>query len=130
MKCSYKSDPSILTEIRKDVRNFLQNKSDADTVSNVVIAINEACMNIIQHANDGKYKGNIELILSVSGSKFEVCIEDDASLINPELLKGRDIDVIEPGGLGLFFMNDIMDTVEFDIGSNNKGNKLTMVKSI
>ena len=127
---SYISDPSLLVNIRKDLRQALSEVINESLASNIVIAVNEACMNIMQHANNGAYKGLIDLHLHITDNEVVINIKDEADPVDPETLKGRALDVIEPGGLGLHLMNDIMDSVKFVGNSDRKGNKLIMTKAI
>jgi anti-sigma regulatory factor (Ser/Thr protein kinase) len=53
-------------------------------------------------------------------------LEDEGVAVDPAKLKGRALEDIRPGGLGLHFMRQSMDEVEF---SRKHGrNQLRMVK--
>ena len=57
---------------------------------------------------------------------LEVIIEDSGIAVDPKKLQGRPLEEIRPGGLGLHFMKQSMDVVEFR--RNNGKNLLRMVK--
>jgi len=48
-----------------------------------------------------------------TGDGFEVLLTDRGPAVDPSKLKGRRLDEIKPGGLGLHFIRQSMDVVEF-----------------
>jgi anti-sigma regulatory factor (Ser/Thr protein kinase) len=57
---------------------------------------------------------------------LEIVLQDSGEAADPKKLRGRPLDEVRPGGLGLHFMRQSMDEVEF---SRKKGkNLLRMVK--
>ena len=100
----------------------------------VVLAADEALTNIIRHA----YHGDAERPIQVSFRRIrvprdgksrdalEIVLEDRGAKVNPKKMCGRALEDVRPGGLGLHFMRESMDTVEF---SRKKGrNLLRLVK--
>ena len=63
---------------------------------------------------------------SQSGDALEIVLEDSGVTANPEKMCGRALEDIRPGGLGLHFIRECMDTVEFS--RNNGRNQLRLVK--
>jgi anti-sigma regulatory factor (Ser/Thr protein kinase) len=47
-------------------------------------------------------------------SVFEVVLRDYGQKCDPKKLKGRELEDIKPGGLGLFFIRQAFDEVIFD----------------
>ena len=100
----------------------------------VVRAVDEALTNIIRHA----YRGNPEQPIDASfhridapkdcqsGDALEIVLEDNGVTPNPEKMCGRALEDVKPGGLGLHFIRQSMDTVEFT--SSNGRNQLRLVK--
>ena len=131
MQKVYHSDSLSLKLIRSDIKDFLS-KHQVDDVDAgyIIIALNEACMNIIQHANDGQYDGDIVVNVTLLDDSVSIEIIDQARTVKANKLIGRDITNIEPGGLGIHLMKDIMDTVEYSSIDNNQGNRLLMTKKI
>jgi anti-sigma regulatory factor (Ser/Thr protein kinase) len=97
-------------------------------------AVDEALTNIVRHSyrnrpdqpiamyfrkahrrQDGQVQQGLEILLCDRGPAVEAC-----------KLQGRSLDEIRPGGLGLHFIRQAMDTVEF----TRKGptNRLRLVK--
>jgi sigma-B regulation protein RsbU (phosphoserine phosphatase) len=104
--------------------------TDAGLANNIVLAVNEACMNIIQHAaaGDGGTQVSVELLRQGGTLIFHVL--DNAAPIDVSSCEPRDLDDVRPGGLGVHFMREIMDQVEFLPPPAGFGNFLRMKKSM
>jgi len=107
--------------------------SEADCRA-VVLAVDEALTNIIRHAYLGDSERPIEVSfrrihLPLNGKSrdaLEIVLEDRGAKANPKKLCGRALEDVRPGGLGLHFIRESMDTVEF---SRRWGrNQLRLVK--
>lgn len=96
----------------------------------LVLAVNEACMNIIQHAYREKTPGKqIRLHLAREPGLLRFIIEDDAPCIDPCCVKPRELSDVRPGGLGVHFIREIMDEMQFH-ACGTRGNRLELVKRI
>ncbi len=100
----------------------------------IVRSVDEALANVIRHAYEGREGLPIELdcrrLWSGGDSSVpygvEIVIKDTGLPAKPEKLRSRPLDEIRPGGLGIHFMKQSMDIVEF---SREDGkNLLRMVK--
>jgi serine/threonine-protein kinase RsbW len=103
---------------------------DENAVFHVQMAVDEACTNIIEHAYGGEGEGHIALTCRIAPGELTVTIRDhgrafDPSGVPPPKL-GNVVEDVEVGGLGLYFMRQVMDEVHFKFGRN--GNELVMVK--
>lgn len=98
----------------------------------VQLAVDEACTNIIEHGYGEEKNGEIALCCEFAEGDFVVTIRDNARLFEPDAVPSPDItcslDKRKKGGLGLYFMRQLMDEVSFHFDA--EGNKLTMVKRI
>lgn len=99
----------------------------------VVLAVDEALTNIIRHAYLGDPERTIEATFhrihvqgEGAGDALEIVLEDSGVIAKPEKMCGRALEDVRPGGLGLHFIRESMDTVEFS-RSNGK-NQLRLVK--
>ncbi len=101
-----------------------------DIIPDIVLAVDEACQNVIRHAYDGRTDGEIEVALYSDGGSLIIEISDQAPHIDPATIKHRDLDDIRPGGLGTYLMEETMDLVQYRPVAENKGNILRMVKTI
>jgi serine/threonine-protein kinase RsbW len=99
----------------------------------VQLAVDEAATNIIQHGYGDTVQGDIELGCSTSGDQFVITLRDRGRRFNPHDVPAPDItsplEERQPGGLGLYIMSRLMDTVTFDF-DDKAGNLLTMIKRI
>lgn len=96
----------------------------------LVLAVNEACMNVIQHAYQGDEHGEIILEMLNNEGRLHFRLVDNAKPIDLTSVKPRDLDDIRPGGLGTHFINEIMDECDRGHLDEGKGNYLKMTKKI
>ena len=54
-------------------------------------------------------------------------IEDNGIKSDPESMKGRDLDDLKPGGLGIHFIKKVFDVFELD-SRKKDGNRLRLIK--
>lgn len=101
-----------------------------DLGEKLVIAVNEACMNVIQHAYKGNDSG--EIILQILNNKSQIVFRlmDFAEPIDLDSVKPRRLDEVRPGGLGVHFIREIMDDCEMGHLEKGTGNYLEMRKKI
>ena len=123
--------PERLSLVRALVKETTENIGcGKDLTEKLVIAVNEACMNIIQHAYKGDESGEIIFEMLNNEKELYFRLVDYAEPIDLGSVKPRDLNDIRPGGLGTHFIAEIMD--EHDIGhlDEGKGNYLEMKKKI
>ena len=124
------------------VREFLHNaikRSLLPTkdVNKVVLAVDEAVANTMQHGYEGREPGSVEVLIEADSQRFTVRIRDNGISYDPAAgsKKNESIDLpahIASGnkrGLGLFIMRKVMDEVRY---TSREGdiNELTLVKYI
>lgn len=123
--------PERLTLVRAIIQRAAELSGCSNELAqNLVIATNEACMNIIQHAYKGDIHGQFTVEMSRSGTSLRFRLEDHAALIDLARVKPRALDDVRPGGLGVHFIREIMDTCEIGHLANGCGNYLEMIKNI
>lgn len=129
------SDPSLLCVVRGAMERLTETFGfEAAESRSITRAVDEAITNIMRHAYGNKPKQPIEVIISrvkkgapgVRADGFEVLLCDQGPAINPAKMRGRPLDEIKPGGLGLHFIRQSMDVVEFKRGRGT--NLLRLVK--
>ena len=122
------SHPKYLALVRAvTVKMGVQNKVDDTVIRHMEHAVDEACSNVIKHAYAGDPNKQIEVTLTVSPEAFEVIIEDSGVKADVASIKGRRLDDIRAGGLGVHLIKRACDIVEFD-EKKKKGNRLRLVK--
>lgn len=130
--CEYQAKAAQLTPLRKLVRDCLEKESyDRDFIQRMVLAVNEASMNIIQHAYANQDTGSFKVEIYTDGKELTFRLSDFAPAVDKNTLKSRDLEDIRPGGLGVHFINELMDRVEYlEMPEKNYGNILQMKKQI
>ena len=109
------SCPSQMSAVRSRIRkSAIAFGFDEHTVGHLVLAVDEACTNIIRYAYDGKTDEKIEIDVTAKGDMWEVRLRDYGRKADPTHLKGRELHEVRPGGLGLFFISQAFDEVHFD----------------
>jgi sigma-B regulation protein RsbU (phosphoserine phosphatase) len=122
---------SGLKPMREAVLAAVQGQgTDAALAGNIVLAVNEACMNVVQHAAAASTGTQITVELLRQGSTLIVNVLDNAAPIDVGRCEPRDLDDVRPGGLGMHFMREIMDQVAFLQPPAGFGNLLRMKKTI
>lgn len=120
-----------LSLVRCCVREAAKLAGCHDTaVDNVVLAINEACMNVIQHGYG--IESDQEMLLRICQEQDTLVVEllDHAPPVQADAVQPRALDEIRPGGLGVHFIRTIMDEMVFVQPPAGFGNLLRMVKRI
>ncbi|MDY7077295.1 MAG: ATP-binding protein [Chloroflexota bacterium] len=104
---------------------------DERAVHAVQLAVDEACSNIVEHAYGGEGRGDIECTCHINDDGLTVTLRDQgrpfAPLSVPEPDLNPSLAECTGGGLGLFFIRQMMDQVHFEF-TPDSGNVLTMVK--
>ena len=118
--------------LRELVRDCLQQEDcEQDFIQRMVLAVNEASMNIIQHAYNNRDTETFRIEVYTDGKELTFCLTDFAPTVDKNIIKSRDLDDIRPGGLGVHFMNELMDKVEYlETPDKKYGNILQMKKKI
>ena len=98
-----------------------------DDRDDIVLAVNEAFANIIKHAYHYDPEREVRLVISLTESALIIELHDDAECIDRSAVKSRSLEDVRPGGLGVYFIRQIMDETEF-LNCEGKGNILRMVK--
>ena len=135
VRLELESNPEALCLVRATVERAAEvmHFQDAE-VRAIVRSVDEALANVMRHAYGGRPGLPIEMSCyrmpggeqkSAQGG-IEILLVDQGAPVKPAELQGRPLDEIRPGGLGLHFIRESMDEVEF---SRKKGkNLLRMVK--
>jgi len=99
-------------------------------------AVDEALTNIVRHSYGNRLDQPIAMYFRRAQRRhdgqvqqgLEILLCDRGPAVDPCKLQGRPLDEIRPGGLGLHFIRQAMDTVEF----TRKGptNRLRLVKYV
>ena len=80
----------------------------------MVLAVDEACSNVIRHAYGNRTDERILLTFHVDEDRLEICIRDFGPSSDARSFQARDLDDVRPGGLGIHFIRSAMDQVEYE----------------
>jgi len=123
--------PDQLRRIRDAVRErALGCGCTRECAGDIVMAVDEACQNVIRHAYGGDPEGEIVVEVERRGPELVISLIDFAPPVDPSKIRPRDLDDVRPGGLGTHLIREVMDSADFLRGPSGRGNLLRMVKRI
>jgi sigma-B regulation protein RsbU (phosphoserine phosphatase) len=127
---SFPAQPQELGAMRhKLVAALAQAGVATDLRQSLVLAVDEACANVIRHAYGGACESRIDLRLSQAGAELRFELRDFAPCVDPATVKPRSLDECRPGGLGIHFIDALMDDWSLT-PVDGGGNLLTMRKRL
>lgn len=129
-----KSQTENLSEIRDFVSgNAAEAGLPSSTIDNIILAVDEACTNIIKHAYKLSPKGEIIIRIDYDEEKFTITIIDYGKSFEPDRVPRPDLQKYyrehRVGGLGMYLMKSLMDNVEY-ITVPGKYNQVLLSKKI
>jgi anti-sigma regulatory factor (Ser/Thr protein kinase) len=137
LRMELRSDPEMLCAVRGALAHLTEKLGFPEAECRaVVLAVDEALTNIIRHAYGGQTEQPIEASFrrisldddALRGEALEIVLEDRGPAVDREKLCGRPLEEVRPGGLGLHFIRQSMDRVEFR--RSNGRNQLHLVKML
>ena len=128
---SFPARTEALSAVRSMVRkNCRQAGCSEECAEQVVLAINEACMNIIQHGYGFAEGQHFVLRMGVDDDVLNVCLLDNGRAVSEADLCPRALDDLRPGGLGVRFIRELMDGVIYVQAPEGFTNCLQLSKTI
>ena len=137
MDISESRDFLVSTASLKEVRVFSREVFEKINIpqeqkDELVLAIAEAAQNIVKHG----YKGienttdKMQIKISLNSNELEIGFFDKGKEVVPGNVQHRKLDDIKPGGLGTFFIKQIMDAAVFKKDQKGWVNHLVLSKKI
>tara|TARA_B100001113_G_C20764564_1_gene472447 strand:+ start:13 stop:426 length:414 start_codon:yes stop_codon:yes gene_type:complete len=137
MNLSESKDFLVSSTSLKEVRTFSRDVFEKinlpqEQKDELVLAIAEAAQNIVKHG----YKGvdsttdRMEIKIALNDGKLEIGFFDKGKAVVPENIQHRQLDDIKPGGLGTYFIKQIMDGAVFKKDEKGWVNHLVLTKKI
>jgi len=126
------------TENLSLIRDFVSKKASAaglskEDIENIMLAVDEACTNIIKHAYKSYNDGEIVINLEFNAQKVLISIIDYGNTFNPDSVPDPDLQKYykngRVGGLGMYLMKTLMDDVKY-ISVPGEYNKVLLSKKI
>lgn len=129
------SNPRWLSAVRGAVERLTETLGfPAVQCRSITRAVDEALTNIVRHSYGNRLDKPIVMYFRKAQRRqdgevqrgLEILLCDRGPAVDASKLRGRPLEEIRPGGLGLHFIHEAMDTVEF----TRKGptNRLRLVK--
>ena len=122
LKLELHSDPKLLSPVRGALERLTELLGfSAPECRSVTRAVDEALTNIMRHCYCGQLDQPIEVFCSRirrhgavgPDEGLEILLCDRGPPVDPAKLRGRRLDEIRPGGLGLHFIRQSMDIVQY-----------------
>ncbi len=126
------------TENLADIREFISSSANEfgfskEAIENIILAVDEACTNIIKHAYKSFPDGEIKIKLKYSNRKLTIEILDFGASFDPERVPEPDLQKYynqhRVGGLGMYLMRTLMDDVKY-ISVPGKYNQVLLSKNL
>ena len=137
MNIEESKDFLVSTASLKEVRTFCREVFEKinlpqEQKDELVLAIAEAAQNIVKHAykDVAETSDRMEIKISLKDSDLEIGFFDKGKAVIPENIQHRKLDDIKPGGLGTFFIKQIMDAAVFKKDQKEWVNHLVLTKKI
>lgn len=128
------SDPMYLCGARELVGCIARRIGFDDMdCSKITLAVDEALSNIIRHGYNKVFDRPIWIGISPikpsadSIGGIVITIADEAKQVDPGTMKGRCLEDIRPGGLGVHIIHEVMDEVRYE-KRDSVGMRLVMTK--
>ena len=137
MNIEESKDFLVSTASLKEVRVFSREvfeklKLEQDLKDELVLAIAEAAQNIVKHAykDISNTKDIMQIKISFKDNELKIGFYDKGKPVNQENIKHRKLDDIKPGGVGTFFIKQIMDAAVYKKDQKEWVNHLVLTKKI
>jgi phosphoserine phosphatase RsbU/P len=124
---SIPSNPQYLCTLRAFCSSLLDTLGfpQAET-EKVILAVHEACTNVIEHCYKGDITQRIDVTILVSAADITIEIRDYGQKQDIASIKPRPLHDVRPRGLGTHLMRSIMDHVTYN--SSDTGTLVRMIK--
>ena len=125
---SFESDTSELKAMRKVSREFLD-ECDLrdDSIELLVLALDEACTNIIRYAYQHERKP-VQMEMEKLPDRVRFILRDFGKRCDVERVRSRALEDIRPGGLGVHIIKQAFDHVSYE--PQEVGTRLVLEKML
>ena len=106
---------------------------DDQACGQIALAVDEALCNVIRHGYDRRSDGRIWLSIwpveepGAEARGIRIVIDDEAKQVDPDKIKGRELEDVRPGGLGVYIIRQVMNWVRYEVRPK-AGMRLVMTK--
>ena len=120
LKLKITSHTSNLMLVRDFIADAAKNFGfDDENINKIIMAVDEACTNIIKHAYGSQPGQPIDIAVTTDNKRFSVIIRDkgrhfEPTTINPPNMQEY-LKQFKVGGLGIHLMKSLMDEIKYKI---------------
>lgn len=127
------SQPRYLCVVRAAVAAAIERYGFSEAqCARVMLAVDEAVTNVMRHGYAGAENQPIWVKVKPTDLNdhegFTIVVEDRARQVDPNKIRGRDLEDVRPGGLGVHIIREVMDQVEYSKREDG-GMRLVMAKA-
>jgi anti-sigma regulatory factor (Ser/Thr protein kinase) len=97
---------------------------------NLVLAVDEACQNVIRHAYGGDSDAHLRVRAELGGDALVFRVIDGAPPVDPARIRSRPPGEPGAGGHGVRLMRELLDEVVYEEAGSGIGNVLRLVKRL
>lgn len=110
--------PNLAAGLRRQVMSFLNYSSpfSSEELADVEMAVGEACANALKHGSPRGELDEVRVKCMRNERTLIVEISDDGYGFDPDSVLPPTSDRLGEGGMGIFLMRTLMDSVEFEFG--------------
>ena len=117
------------------VRNFIERTGLRHAFSHkeihaIMLAVEEACTNIIRHGYQNMNKGKIQIEAIIKKPSLTLTIIDQGQTYDPRREKAPDlaryVEIGKVGGLGIMMIRKLMDEIDYSV--TKRGNEFRLIK--
>jgi anti-sigma regulatory factor (Ser/Thr protein kinase) len=123
----FTSHPGNLCLVRDFVRQFLRTTDFTECEKDlIVLGLDEACTNVIRYAYEHRTNQLMLLICESTEKAVIFRLRDFGAQCSADKLKGRPLDLVQPGGLGIHLIRRAFSEVDYNL--MREGTELVMTK--
>lgn len=131
---SYPAHAQILAQMRSDLQQACRTAGGSEQCAHdLVLAVNEACMNVIQHGYRSSSLPDPEqvFVIRLQRDKASLIVHllDRGHPVSESDLKPRALEDLRPGGLGVSLIRKLTDSIKYLPAPNDFANLLELRRS-
>ncbi len=125
------ADARFLPRTRKAIAGYLADVGvGEEETADVVLALDEACANVVRHAFPHGTTGTIHLRAEFTADAVIVQVEDEGRGFDPFEVPLRDVGLEDSSGRGLRMIRQLMTSVQVESPTATGGTRVRMAKRL
>lgn len=123
------TEARLISTTRRVFAGYLEEIGVAPEITDdIVLAIAEACTNVMLHACPDSHCYNVSAELT--SNEVVLVVEDDGVGLPPDLEEPRVVDLTATSGRGLNMIRQLMSSVDVESAPDRRGTRVEMRKSL